>query len=154
LGWIGKLLGFANTPVGQQFGATIFGDRIGKKMPKYLGWLQWLEQGKGANTKVWSRIVDAKRANQSITLSAEEVDYLCTFKKGWDKFLKKPLNKVAEQLNLSEIAEDVAEGQAIGEALTVAVAVEESYDTLPDDEDEPLDDDEHTGGAQPVDLSG
>jgi xanthosine utilization system XapX-like protein len=99
LGWIGKVVGLVQTPAGKIALNGILGYVLGEKAMPYMRKLEKLEEGYGAHTRVWNKVVNANRGERGLELTYEEVRYLFWFKRHWDNYIKEPLRKVTRKLN-------------------------------------------------------
>ncbi len=72
---------------------------------RYLGELDKLERGIGANTRLFDKVERAKARikrgtpDVTVTLDAAEIEYLFLFKKLWDKYVKRPLRSLGGKLD-------------------------------------------------------
>jgi hypothetical protein len=140
LKWIGTALGVFRHPIGRRFATAIVGEVFGKKMQRYVGWLDWLERHAGAQTEVWRKVAEAKKSGDVLLLEPAEVTYLYIFKfKGWDRFVKKPLQKLAAKLEVDEAREGLEDG------LEAGAEVAAGLDGIAD---EPLELDEPSAGDE------
>jgi hypothetical protein len=75
------------------------------KVKPYVSDLRALEEG-SADTSAWSKIKQAHETRQVVPLTIEEFDYLHSFKGLWDKYFKRPIQRIGEMLDVVEEAED------------------------------------------------